>query len=275
MKELANRVCLIAGASGSIGKAIARRFQDEGASLALTYFSCKHFSEETHRGPVDTKVLQIPLDIRRPNDIRAAVHQIVSRFGSLHVLVNCTGILGPIGPTAEVLEDDWVSTIQTNLFGSFYLTHAVLPIMLSQSGGKIMHFSGGGGAYARPFYTAYATSKAALVRFTESLAEELREFHIDINTIAPGPVNSRMWDQVRSWQHPDRKTQEEIQRMEETGGVPPQRAADLALFLASDHSNGLSGRLISAVWDDWQTLEQRIPEIMSSEAGTLRRVPFR
>ncbi len=269
--ELANRVCLIVGASGTIGRAISRRFHEEGALLALTYYSCKQplGSDGFHE-----QAFQLPLDVRQRKDVGAAVQQVLDRFGAIHVLVNCTGILGPIGPTAKISEKDWASTIETNLLGSFYLTRSVLPVMLAQSGGKIIHFSGGGAAYARPYYTAYGVSKAALVRFTESVAEEVKESRIDINAIAPGPVNSRMWDQVRALEHPDRRTMEELRNMEETGGVPPQRCAELAVFLASERSNGLSGRLISAVWDNWSSLEQRIPEIMRSEAGTLRRVPL-
>jgi 3-oxoacyl-[acyl-carrier protein] reductase len=272
--QLANRVCLITGASGVIGGAIARRFQEEGAFLALTYCSRKQGNGETGAEPYNEKVFQISLDIRVRENVAEVIKQVTARFGTIDVLVNCTGILGPIGPTSSVVEDDWVRAVETNLFGSFYLTRAVLPVMLTQSMGKIIHFSGGGAAYARPYYSAYSTSKAALVRFTESLAEELREAHIDINTIAPGAVNSRMWDQVRALQDPDPKTAEEIRKMEETGGVPPDRAADLAVFLASDRSNGLTGRLISAVWDDWRALDQRIPEVMNSDAGTLRRVPL-
>jgi NAD(P)-dependent dehydrogenase (short-subunit alcohol dehydrogenase family) len=272
--RLSNRVCLIAGASGTIGRAIARRFHEEGAFLALTYFSRKQPKDETGREPSGDRTFHLALDIRQRNDVATAVQQVVARFGTIHVLVNCTGVLGPIGPTAGISEDEWVGTIETNLFGSFYLTRAVLPIMRAQSQGKIVHFSGGGAAYARPYYTAYSASKTALVRFTESLAEEVRESNIDINAIAPGAVDSHMWDQVRALPNPDPKTVEEVRKMQETGGVPPERAAELAVFLASDRSNGFSGRLVSAVWDNWTTFDQRIPKIMCSEAGTLRRVPL-
>jgi NAD(P)-dependent dehydrogenase (short-subunit alcohol dehydrogenase family) len=170
--------------------------------------------------------------------------------------------------------DQWVEAIEANLIGSFYLTQAVLPAMIAQSWGKIIHFSGGGAAYARPFYSAYSASKAALVRFSESLAEELREFHIDVNAIAPGPVRSRMWDQMEAVADPDPRTRAELKKMQETGGEPPERAAELAAFLASRRSNGLTGRLISAIHDNWADFDQRIPQIMESEAGTLRRVPL-
>ena len=272
--QLAHKVCLIAGASGAIGLAVAKRFREEGARLALTGFSRQPSDENLRPGLDGEIVLQLPLDIRRPDQIQQIVDQVIAQYGTIHALVNCTGVLGPIGPTGSVSADEWVQAVEINLIGSFHLTRAVLPAMLKQSSGKIIHLSGGGAAYARPFYTAYSASKAALVRLTESLAEELRESHIDVNAIAPGPVESRMWDQVRALPHPDPKTVEDLQKMDATGGVPPERAAELAVFLASDKSNGLTGKLISAVWDNWRGLDQRIPDVMHSEAGTLRRVPL-
>ena len=178
--------------------AVARTLRAAGARLALTYHSRKPQSEKFLRLGNERNILQIPLDICSRENTEEAVRQVITHFGGIDVLVNCTGILGPIGPTAQVSIEDWVQAIETNLVGSFYLTRAVLPAMLAQGRGKIIHFSGGGAAYARPFFTAYSASKAALVRFTESLAEELRESGIDVNTIAPGPVSSRMWRQMRS-----------------------------------------------------------------------------
>jgi NAD(P)-dependent dehydrogenase (short-subunit alcohol dehydrogenase family) len=279
--QLANKTCLIAGASGAIGLAVAKLFHHEGANLALTYFSQKPGSDWHRSGPNSgpgagpSRVLEIPLDICNKEDLNAAVQSVVERFGTVDVLVNCAGVLGPIGPTVTVSMDAWVEAVEINLMGSFYLTRAVLPLMLERNKGKIIYFSGGGAAYARPFLTAYGASKAALVRFTESLAEEVVEAHVDVNIIAPGPVNSRMWNQMRSSAaSAGPKALSEIKNMEETGGVSAQRAAELAVFLASERSNGLTGRLISAIHDDWKVFDQRIPDIMRSEAGTLRRIPL-
>jgi NAD(P)-dependent dehydrogenase (short-subunit alcohol dehydrogenase family) len=273
--ELENRVCFIAGASGAIGSAVADCFCREGAQLAITHFSNAANTAALSRNGKGGTAARFTLDVSSREQVQDVVKAVLDRFGRIDVLVNCTGVLGPIGPTAEVAAEEWVRAIQVNLLGSFHLTQAVLPTMLAHSRGKIIHFSGGGAAYARPFCTAYSASKAALVRFVESTAEELRESRIDINTIAPGPVYSRMWDQMRAAGEKGGKGNlEELRKMEETGGVPPERAAKLALFLASERSNGLTGRLISAAYDDWAAVEGRIPELMKSEAGTLRRMPF-
>jgi 3-oxoacyl-[acyl-carrier protein] reductase len=266
--QLKAKVCLVAGASGAIGGAVARRFYEEGAQLAVGYLSREPSLE-------DKKILRFPLNIRDWSAVQKRVEEVERQFTGIDVLVNCTGVLGPVGPVSETEAEAWVDAVETNLIGSFNLTRAVLPSMLKRQSGKIIHFSGGGAAYARPFFTAYGASKAALVRFTESLAEELRGTNVDVNTIAPGPVNSRMWDQMRAaGSAAGERTREEIRKMEQDGGVSPDRAASLAVFLASERSNGLTGRLISAVHDPWEGFERRIPAIMNSEAGTLRRVPI-
>ena len=262
---------MVAGASGAIGTTVARLFHDQGARLCLT--SHTQPSGIANIGP--ERVLRFELDIRSKEHVDDVVARVVEQCGTIDVLVNCTGILGPVGPTLQVSAADWVKAIEINLIGSFYLTQAVLPLMLRRGSGKIIHFSGGGAAYGRPYFTAYGASKAALVRFVESLAGELREAHIDVNAIAPGPVHSRMWEELRavvSTAGPG--AIEDIRRMDQDGGVSPELAANLALFLASDLSNGLTGRLISAVHDRWQTFEERIAQIANSEAGTLRRVPL-
>lgn len=273
--ELRDKICLIAGASGAIGSAVAKRFRAESRYIAETYFteSCQ-CRVQNENFPGDHP-LQLRLDVRQWSQVQETIQKVVKHFGRIDVLVNCTGVLGPIGPTATVTLEEWVQTIEINLIGTFYLTRAVLEVMQRNGRGKIIHFSGGGAAYSRPFVTAYSASKAALVRFTESISDEVRDKNIQVNAIAPGPVNGRMWEQMRqAGELGGSGTLRELKNMDETGGVPADRAASLALFLASDRSNGLTGRLISAVHDSWETMDQRIPNIMSTEAGTLRRVPM-
>jgi NAD(P)-dependent dehydrogenase (short-subunit alcohol dehydrogenase family) len=139
--------------------------------------------------------------------------------------------------------------------------------------GKIINMSGGGAAYPRPRFSAYSASKAAVVRLTETLSEEVKEFNIQVNAIAPGAVNTRMLEQVLvAGQDAGEKALTEAKRQKEAGGVPLDVPATLAVFLASDDSNGMTGRLISAVWDDWQGMAKRIPDILSSDMYTLRRI---
>jgi 3-oxoacyl-[acyl-carrier protein] reductase len=215
------------------------------------------------------------LDTRKWKDVQTVVAKAEDKFGSINILVNCAGVLGPVGPTQEVSVEHWIQTIQINLIGGFLLARAVLPSMLASGAGKIIQFSGGGAAYGRPFFTAYSASKAALVRFTESLAAEVAGNNIQVNAIAPGPVKSRMWDELlASGSAGGSQALAELKKMEETGGVSAERAAALAVFLASDRSNSLTGRLVSAVYDKWETLGPSISNALARDAGTLRRVPL-
>jgi 3-oxoacyl-[acyl-carrier protein] reductase len=208
--------------------------------------------------------------------VQTVIRQIRTDFAGIDVLVNCSGIQGPIGPLETLNMAEWAKTVETNLLGSVYLAWAVLPIMKERGRGKIILFSGGGAAYGQPYFASYSSSKAAVVRFAESLAQELDAANIQVNAIAPGPVRSRMWDEMRAAGEAGApKLPEELKRMEETGGTSPDGAVALAVFLASDGSNRLTGRLLSAVWDDWEHFADRMNEIVASEVFTLRRVPLK
>jgi len=244
--------------------------------LALTFLTTKPqaLCDELSRGP--GRVACYRLDVSDWQHVQTVIGQIRTDFAGIDVVVNCSGIQGPIGPLEALDMAEWAKAIETNFLGSVYLARAVLPIMKERARGKIILFSGGGAAYGRPYFTSYSSSKAAVVRFAESLAQELDAANIQVNAIAPGPVRSRMWDEMRAaGEAGGPKLLEELKHMEETGGTSPERAASLAVFLASDPSNRLTGRLLSAVWDDWEHLANHLDEIAASEAFTLRRVPMK
>jgi len=150
-----------------------------------------------------------------------------------------------------------------------YSSRAVLPQMMDRRAGKIILLGGGGAAYARPNFTAYAASKTALVRFAETLAEEVRDHNVQVNCMAPGATYTHMTDEiVHAGERAGAKEQEDAQRVRLTGGTPAEKQIQLALFLASERSNHVSGKLIH-VNDDWRRLEH---ENMRAELYTLRRV---
>jgi len=273
--ELQDKVCLIAGASGAIGAAVAKRFFQEGARLALTYRTERPGATEKDFDETG-RIAHFKLDVTDYEATESVVRRVAETFSGLDALINCTGIVGPIGPLESLDIRAWVRTIETNLIGSVHLARAVIPIMKGQGCGKIVLFSGGGAAYGRPFFTPYSSSKAALVRFTESLADELKPANIQVNAVAPGPVNSRMWAEMRAaGVLGGSKLVKEIEQMDQSGGASPDRAAGLAVFLASNRSNRLTGRLLSAIWDDWEHLESQMGKIASSDVWTLRRIPLR
>lgn len=273
--DLNDKTCFIAGASGTIGAGIARRFHHEGARLALTYCTSKPDRLCSQLDGNRARTAWYQLDVTDSEQVRQVVSQAQNDLSHIDVLVNCTGVVGPIGPLETLDIREWIRVIEINLFGSVNLAQAVLPGMKERGRGKILFFSGGGAAYARPYFSAYGSSKAALVRFTETLGQELKSSNIQVNAIAPGAVNSRMWEDMRAAAGSGgAKLLEELKQMEDTGGASPESAAGLAVFLASHRSDGLTGRLFSAIWDDWEHLENHVQRIAGSDIFTLRRIPF-
>ena len=274
--DLQNKVCLIAGASGAIGGAVARRFYQEGAQLALTYRTERSEGLEEDLSGGERPPSFYALDITNWDQVQATVRRVESEYSGIDVLVNCSGIIGPIGRFEDSDPVEWNRAMEVNLTGSVYLARAVLPVLRRRGRGKIVFFSGGGAAYARPYFTAYSAAKAALVRFTESLAQEVVDADIQVNAVAPGAIKSRMWDEMRAASGAGGpKLLDELRKMDETGGASADHAAALTAFLASDRSNQVTGRLVSAVWDDWENLAEHAEKLAGSEAWTLRRLPLR
>jgi NAD(P)-dependent dehydrogenase (short-subunit alcohol dehydrogenase family) len=154
------------------------------------------------------------------------------------------------------------------------MCRAVLPHFKARRYGKIIQLSGGGATNPLPRISAYAASKAAAVRFAETLAEEVREDHIDVNSIAPGALNTRLLDEVLA-AGPEKVGQDFYARsvkQKQTGGAPLQKGAELALFLGSSASDGISGKLISALWDPWADFPRHLEVLRKTDVYTLRRI---
>jgi 3-oxoacyl-[acyl-carrier protein] reductase len=170
-----------------------------------------------------------------------------------------------------------VRAIEINLLGSVLMARAVVAKMKTRRSGKIIQLSGGGATNPLPGISAYAASKAAVVRFAETLAEEVRGFGIDVNAIAPGALNTGMLDEILT-AGPEKVGAAFFERSVEqkkSGGAGLAPGADLAVFLASDASDGITGKLISAVWDNWEVWPQHVTELRTSDIFTLRRIAGR
>ena len=272
--KLKGKVAIITGAGRGIGRAIALAMADEGADLVVISRSLSEVTATaTEVKATGRRALALKVNISNQKDITNMVNKTLADFGKIDILVNNAGIQGPIGQMSDNPVEHWVETINTNLIGTFMCIRAVLPGMMKRRQGKIINLSGGGATSPRPCFSAYAASKTAIVRLTETIAEEVKDFNIQVNAISPGAVNTKMLDEVvAAGKAAGKKAQEDVKHQLETGGTPPEKAAALAVFLSSDESDGLTGRLISAVWDDWQTMAKHIPEINSSNLYTLRRI---
>ena len=213
-------------------------------------------------------------DVSNLDDVKGIVEATMATFGRIDILVNNAGVYGPKGAVEDVDWQEWVRAIEINLFGSILMCRAVLPHLKAQGYGKIVQLSGGGATNPLPRISAYAVSKAAVIRFIETLAEEVRESHIDVNAIAPGPLNTRMLDEVLE-AGPEKVGKVFYERSLEqkrSGGAPLDVGADLAVFLGSALSDGITGKLISALWDPWRSLPEHLDDLKSTDIYTLRRV---
>ncbi|MCL4465935.1 MAG: SDR family oxidoreductase [Chloroflexi bacterium] len=276
--KLAGKRALITGASQGFGLAVARAFIAEGADVMLCARSgaklAQSQKELSQVAGGRTMVLAMPADVSDPDDVARLVEASLAELGGLEILVMSAGVYGPKGPVEQVDWSEWSRAVAINLMGTVLTCRAVLPHLKARQSGKIVLLSGGGATKGLPYLSAYAASKAAVVRFCETLAEEVREFGITVNSVAPGALNTRMLDEVLE-AGPERvgeKFFRQAVKQKEEGGTPLERGASLCVFLASPESDGITGRLISAVWDPWESLPGRADELRDSDIYTLRRI---
>ena len=275
--KLKNLNALITGGSQGLGKVIAEHFLREGANVVLCARSEKDLSA-TRDALAKTfpaqKVFAKTCDVSDESHVNALVAFALEKLNSLDALVLNAGIYGPMGPTESVPLDEWRRAIDINLFGVLLPCRAAIPHFKKAGGGKIVVLSGGGATNPLPNISSYAASKAAVVRLMETLAEELKPFHVDVNAIAPGALATRLVDEVLA-AGPEKVGAaffEKNKTWKEKGAVPLELGASLAVYLASTESNGITGKLISAQWDPWKDLQTHREELAKSDIYCLRRI---
>jgi NAD(P)-dependent dehydrogenase (short-subunit alcohol dehydrogenase family) len=274
---LDGRAAIVTGGSQGLGLEIARTYLAAGARVLV----CARDATALERARIELEsaahgmsIETVAADVSEPAEVRALVAHALDRFSRVDVLVNNAGVYGPKGPIEDVDWDDWEHAIRVNLLGSVLCCRAVLPHFRGNGYGKIIQLSGGGATSPLPRLSAYAASKAAVVRFAETLAEEVRGTGIDVNAIAPGALNTRLLDEVLE-AGPERVGDAFYKRALEqrsAGGTPLDLPARLALFLASAESDGITGKLISAAWDPWEEFPSHAEDLRGTDVYTLRRI---
>ena len=280
--RLVGKTCVVTGASRGLGASLARKFWSEGASLVLAVrepASVERVAVELGRGAVGRQtIVVVELDLLDAQSVRSLVPRAMARgVERVDVLVNNAAVLGPIGKAAENAPLEWAAAVTADLVSPALICGAIVPWMAKHSGGKIINLSGGGATGPRPGFSAYGAAKAGLVRFSETLAEEVAELGISVNCVAPGAMGTDMLATIARAGADATGGKEHAAAVKalEAGAETVRAAVELIMFLASDASDGVTGKLISAVWDNWRELPGRVAELRASDVFTVRRVAGR
>ena len=273
---LKDKKILITGGSLGIGLAIAKKCAKEGAKIIIASRNINDLNAalDNLRNISNLDHQVYAMDVSDINAVEEFSSWTKNQFGYIDGLVNCAGVYGPIGKSTIVDLLEFKQTIEINFLGAVYMCSKFAPLIKSDTNSKIINISGGGAASPFPNYSAYATSKVALVRFTENLSLELRDERFDINCVAPGFVATRIHNktleagQNLAGEKFYRGTVEQIEK----GGVPPEKAADLVSYLLSSGSDGITGKFLSAPWDPWKNMEFQDLLRSDDDVAALRRI---
>ena len=272
--KLAGKRAIVTGAGSGLGATIARRCAESGAALVLA--GRRRDALEAVAGAIRSKgatAVVCPADLAREDDVERLIATAARELGGIDILVNNAGVNGPFGAIDAVNWPDWRAAFEVNFFGALNCCRLALPHLRKAGRGKIVLISGGGATAPLPKITAYGAAKAALVRYAESLALEVADA-IDVNCVAPGAMKTQLTAEYLEKGRGVLPAEflARIEKLLADGGTPPERAADLVVYLTSAESDGLSGKLISAVWDPWPFDAAVRKALMASETYTLRRV---
>jgi NAD(P)-dependent dehydrogenase (short-subunit alcohol dehydrogenase family) len=247
--KLKDKVVIITGASRGIGRTIGLTFVDEGASVCISARNrgrLEEVAEEIRRK--GGKVLVVPADISREEEVEALVSQTVEHYGTVDILVNNAGSEGPTAPIHEVDGHDWRVVVETNLNGLFYCTKHVLKVMIPKQSGNILNIGSIAGVYAYPLRTPYNATKWAIRGLTQTIAAEVGQYNIRCNCISPGPTEGeRQFNVMKKKAEATGQTFEELtqwymKQIPLKRFVTPEEVARAAVFMTSDDSSGITAQ---------------------------------
>lgn len=268
--QLENQVAIVTGAGRGIGRAIAQRLAGEGAKVGLISRTAEQLNETAANitGAGGT-ALVLPTDVTDQAAMEAAVAKVVEAYGPIDLMVNNAGSFQAIGPVWEVDPETWWNDVSINVRGVFLGCRAVVGSMVARGEGRIINLIGGGTDRPMPYGSGYGTSKAAVMRFTESLAAEAKEHGVKVFAMGPGLVRTVMTEYQVTSEAGQTWKPEVAQAFDAGRDVPPTRAADLSVLLASGRFDGLAGRAFG-VHDDMDAVQAEANRIRDEDLYTLR-----
>lgn len=262
---------VLTGSSTGIGRALANRLLDRGHRVwGLARSDQTNFANQ-HSGAF----LASRCDVADWAQVQLAAETVTAVWPHIDGLICCAGIQGEIGPAITADAARWSATVRANLDGTFYPIRAFHGLLARAPGrAKVIAFSGGGATKPRVNFSAYGVAKTGVVRLIETLAEELYDQRIDLNSIAPGAINTRLTDEVLALGPKIAGAAEytAAEKQKASGGASIDTALGLVEWLLSPTSDGISGRLLAAPWDPWHALNKHAAALAKSDIYTLRRI---
>jgi NAD(P)-dependent dehydrogenase (short-subunit alcohol dehydrogenase family) len=267
------RRVLIAGASSGIGAALVTALAADGH----TVFACARRADALRAVTAGDRLARSRrCDVGDERMVRGLYRWLAHHTDGLDALIVAAGAFGPIGALVDTPSAGWWRTVRDNVFGVYLMVKHGMPLLARGRHPRIVTFSGGGAFGTFPRYSAYATSKAAVVRLTECLADELAAHGIAVNAVAPGMVATAIHHATLE-AGPETAGPEHFERTRAVlaeGGVPMSVPVDCVRFLLSDAADGLTGKTLSATFDPWrdERFRAHLGEITRSDLYTLRRM---
>lgn len=236
--DLSGQTAIVTGGATGIGEAIARRFADAGAAVAI---ADRDFAAAEQTASGMKNAFAVEMDVTRAESVKTAVDQVMGRTGRIDILVNNAGIGGKAAPISEQTEEEWLRVIAVNMTGPFLCIRAVLPHMRERRYGRIVSIASIAGKEGNPNMVPYSATKAGLIGMTKSVAKEVATEGICINAVAPAVVQTKILDQL---------TPQQVQYM--TDKIPmrrtgqPEEIAAVVHFLASPDASFITGQCYDA-----------------------------
>lgn len=276
-KILQEKNAIITGGGSGLGYAIAESYVKNGCNVIISGRNSEKLKKSIKKLDKLTsknKVFSFKSDVSNENDCLRLKAFATQKLNSIDILINNAGIHGLYGEVNQKNWNMWKEAISINLFGSVFLSSCIAEQMKKQNYGKIIQLSGGGATQPMPFMSAYAASKAGVVRYMETLSIELKKYNISVNSVAPGELDTGLLDDLlkKGKGFIDDELYSKKLKVKETGAGSFKKATDLFLFLASSESDGITGKLISAVWDNYKNWLSDLKSVESSDMYTLRRI---
>jgi NAD(P)-dependent dehydrogenase (short-subunit alcohol dehydrogenase family) len=273
--DLSGKRIVVTGSSMGLGLACAESCLEAGAKVLICSRTEGPLGQalESLKKKGHTSVEAKVADVTDQGQVDAVLHAAIRNFGGLDGVIHCAGIYGPIGTVTDVEPSVWFEAIRINLFGTFLVARQTCQILKARGGGRIVLFSGGGAATPFPNYTAYACGKVGVVRLTETLAQEMQPFNIEINCVAPGFVITRLHQEtLAAGELAGKAFLANTKRQIETGGVPASVGASAAAFLMSDAAKGITGKFVAAPYDGLDAWPKHVDVLQKTDVFTLRRI---